>query len=373
MLTGIRGERLFTLVEEYAELGDHRTGPAVDAETAGWVAEHLRALGADVEISTWEFERYDADWQLRLDGEPVEALPLFYEGIGRASTRSPLLHGAPVVAPGELVGFAEAAARARRQGVEAAVVAALGSGPRLVAVNRAPQLGSGLPTLCVSEHDLHRLAAGRVDLQLSARLVPGSSANVLGSLGDGSAGRLLVATPLSGWFRCAGERGTGIAIALEAAHVLAHEGVAVSFVATSGHELGCLGLQQYLASTTSTSTCVLHVGASVAVERGSGPERPATDRLWVTTSAPAAVPAVLPECWQLREVTDPMDPDEWLGEAKDWCSLGRPMVSLAGLFPLFHTPDDLPASATTPALLDEACDRVLTMARALTRTDPSPA
>jgi len=365
-----RGERLFTLVQEYADLGDHRTGTAVDADTVAWVAGRLRALGAAVEIRSWEFERYDADWDLRLDGEPVEALPLFYEGIGRAATRSPLLHCAPVVAPGELVGFADAAAQARGQGVDAAVVAGLGSGRRLVAVNRTPRLGSGLPTLCVSEHDLRRLAAGKVELELSARLVPGSSANVLGALGDGSAGELLVATPLSGWFRCAGERGTGIAIALEVAHVLAREGVAVSFVATSGHELGGLGVHDYLASRSPRPAAVLHVGASVAVERGPVAERSATDRLWVTTSAPAVVPAVLPDGWQLRHVTVPDDPDEWLGEAKDWCSLGVPLVSLAGLFPLFHTPDDLPAGATAPALLDEACERVLAIARALAQTNP---
>ena len=39
-------------------------------------------------------------------------------------------------------------------------------------------------------------------------------------------------------------------------------------------------------------------------------------------------------------------------EARPACHFGTPMISLAGDFPLFHTPEDTAANATTPYLLE---------------------
>jgi hypothetical protein len=60
-----------------------------------------------------------------------------------------------------------------------------------------------------------------------------------------------------------------------------------------------------------------------------------------------------------------LDPSAWVGEARAWCALGRPMVSMAGGFPLFHTPADIPARATTPDLLEASFVAALDTCRVL--------
>jgi hypothetical protein len=56
------------------------------------------------------------------------------------------------------------------------------------------------------------------------------------------------------------------------------------------------------------------------------------------------------------------------GEGAVWSQkLGSstPLLSFAGQFPQFHTPDDLPGATTTPALLDTAYRSVRSAALAL--------
>lgn len=203
----------------------------------------------------------------------------------------------------------------------------------------------------------------RDDASWEFPVVGGASANVIATLGDGSAGTLLIGTPTSGWFRCAGERGTGIAIALEVAGVLAEEGVAITLVATSGHEIGAAGAQHYLANNSVSAAAVLHVGASIAVRRPAPADRTPTDRVWLRTTEGALTAGTFPDDWDVQQVIDAGDPSNWLGEAKNWSSLGVPLLSMAGMFPQFHTPDDLPDVVTSPELLDSICDLVLDLAR----------
>jgi hypothetical protein len=57
-----------------------------------------------------------------------------------------------------------------------------------------------------------------------------------------------------------------------------------------------------------------------------------------------------------------------MGEARAWCALGRPLLSIAGRFSLFHTPEDVPERATAPALLERVAHAVLEAARLVART-----
>ena len=65
---------------------------------------------------------------------------------------------------------------------------------------------------------------------------------------------------------------------------------------------------------------------------------------------------------------DHVRPDAWVGEARAWCALDRPLLSMAGRFALFHTPGDLPERATTPALLERVYQAVLAAARILAKS-----
>jgi hypothetical protein len=74
---------------------------------------------------------------------------------------------------------------------------------------------------------------------------------------------------------------------------------------------------------------------------------PAKIRAWLpgASAALAAVfaplgktPVVIPDAERAR-------PESWVGEARAWCTLDRPLISIAGGFPLFHTPEDVAVEA----------------------------
>ncbi len=269
------GEHLYQLVQTYAGLGEHQTGTPVDQATLAWFATELGKRGARVDKVPYQFERYVANCRLLADAAAVEALPLYYEAVGQV--HSSRLHLAELACDANLNApqLDEVGARARMSGADAAILATSGGGGRLVALNRAPVLGSGFPTVLVPGSALQRLRQAAVHLELDARLEPRASATVIGHLGQGDAAPpVVVATPLSGWFRCAGERGTGIAIALQLAKELA-ERWPVMVVGTTGHELHYLGLRRFLAAHALHPSAVIFLGASLATTT-LGPESGST-------------------------------------------------------------------------------------------------
>jgi hypothetical protein len=176
---------------------------------------------------------------------------------------------------------------------------------------------------------------------------------VIGHLGQGDAAPpVVVATTLSGWFRCAGERGSGIAIALQLAQDLAARWP-MMVVGTTGHELHYLGLRRFLATQALHPAAVIFLGANLAT-MPLGPERESTFRSWHVgrTTAGGGLAKRLEEV--LAPVHFPVrsKPAEWSGEGEEWVRLGTPLLSLAGRSPLFHTAADLPEHATSPEQLE---------------------
>jgi hypothetical protein len=351
------GDHLYQLVQAYAALGDHRTGTPVDHATLAWFATELGQRGARVDTVPYRFERYVADCRLMADATEVEALPLYYEAVGQV--HSSRLHLAELATNASIPGNSiapqldEVIARARISGADAAILATSGAGGRLVALNRAPVLGSGFPTVLVPGSALPRLRQAAVHLDLDARLEPSASATVIGHFGQGDATNpVVVATPLSGWFRCAGERGTGIAIALQLSQDLA-ERWPVMVVGTTGHELHYLGLRRLLAAPALHPAAVIFLGADLAT-MPLGPERGSTFAAFhqgCTTAGEGLakrLEAVLaPVRFPVRS-----NPAQWSGEGEEWVRLGAPLLSLASRSPLFHTAADLPEHATSPEQLE---------------------
>lgn len=350
------GEHLYQLVQAYAALGDHRTGTSVDHATLAWFATELGKRGARVDTIPYQFERYVAHCRLTANTADVEALPLYYEAVG--AVHSSRLYVAELAIDASMPGNSiarqldELVACARMSGADAAILATIGAGGRLVALNRAPVLGSGFPTVLVPGVALPRLRQAAVHLDLDARLEPSESATVIGHLGpDAAASPVVVATPLSGWFRCAGERGTGIAIALQLATDLAERWL-VLVVGTTGHELHYLGLRRFLATHALHPAAVVFLGADLATGP-LGPEREPTFQSWHLGRTTAGeglaqrLEAVLaPVRFPVRS-----KPAQWSGEGEEWVRLGIPLLSLAGRSPLFHTAQDLPEYATSPEQL----------------------
>jgi hypothetical protein len=195
------GARLYEIVDEYAGLGaHHRTGTAEDARTLDWFEDRLRALGAKTERQPWSFDRYEAAWNVTVDGAEVAALPLFYEGTGEIESATPLVAAVGAVSAGTFSEWATIVAGARSAGAPVAVVATRSRSGGLVAPNRSPaQPGSGLPALLVAGALAHRLQAAPVRVRIAARIVGGRTSNVIGRVGPGpDRDRLLLTTPLSG-------------------------------------------------------------------------------------------------------------------------------------------------------------------------------
>lgn len=346
------GEHLYRIVQAYSALKGHRTGTPGDQATIEWFANELVKRGAKVDQVPYRFERYVADCRLTAGGSEVKALSLYYAAVGQVNSSHLHVAELAIVSNINAPGLDEVMARARRSGADAAVLATTGAGGRLFALNRAPTLGSGFPAVLAPGSALQLLRQSAIHLELDARLEEAESVTVVGYLGQpDSSGFVVVTTSLSGWFRCAGERGTGIAICLHLAEGLA-ERWPVMVVGTTGHEFYNLGLRRFLADHEIQPSAVIHLGASVAAGT-PGPDGSLTlaPSRWAQTTGgeglvrrieAALTPALLP----VRS-----NPRPWMGEVADWVRFGVPLLSLLGPFPLFHTPDDLPERATSPQLL----------------------
>lgn len=369
------GDELFSVVEAYSDLGDHRTGTTVDAATVDWFVAELTALDATVARLPYEFPRYAVDWDVRVDGESVPSMPLFYEGVGEVRSAAPFTAAVDVVGGARLPDWGDKVRAARAADAEVAVVATNTPTGLLCAVNREPEMGSGLLTVCVPGAAADVFGDATVEVVMAAEVVTGESANVLAKVGDGpDADRVLLTTPLSGWFRCAGERGTGIAVLLAVARTLAAEGVPLTILGTNGHELQGLGLRRWLDTNRPAEKAVFHFGASVASGDADGKEPPVARTNMVRVSAwagevrrEALRSALAPLGVDVRLPSDEeaTNPRGWIGESVVWAPLGRALVSIAGGFPLHHAPEDLPRLATTPSLLRQSYEAALAATRVL--------
>jgi hypothetical protein len=120
-----------------------------------------------------------------------------------------------------------------------------------------------------------RATAGTsVRLVASATRTEADAFNVVGKVSGKNSGAapLVVMTPRSGWWTCAGERTGGIAAWLETARAIAATKPVrdVYFVASSGHELGQIGLDAYLEHRAELATQAklwLHFGANIGAGR----------------------------------------------------------------------------------------------------------
>lgn len=370
------GARLYNVVGEYAAIGaHHRTGTPEDARTLDWFEDRVQALGANTERQPWSFDRYDAKWSVTVDGAEVAALPLFYEGTGELESTTPLVAEVSAVPFGAFPEWDKIVSDARNRRAPVAVVATRSPSGGLSVPNRSPgQRDSGLPTLLVAGALSERLRGASVRARLAARIVAGRTSNIIGRIGPGpDRDRILLTTPLSGWFRCAGERGTGIAVMLAVAKRLAAEGVPILVNGNSGHELIDLGAHRFV-ETKPAARAIFHFGMGVAAGVRDGDDLRLTEGLKIRASVPGAS-TVLADAFASLSRTFIVIPDEerarpgsWFGESKVWCTLDRPLISVAGSFPLFHTSEDVPAQTTTPALLEHVCSAAVRAAVILARS-----
>jgi len=377
----LAGGALYSDVKAYAALGEHRTGTAGDAATTEWMARALKAAGYAVERQGFDYPVFElARADLTLRGRTIEGFPYWTPGTtppGGATGPLSLGGGPGKIAlvdlpAGSGAGLDAPPPKQISDAVAAkplAVVAITENGlGELAAMNRNPKAPAWpVPVLLVAGREapvLRAAAAGgqTATVRLEGRTVGRAAHNVIGRRARPGK-QLVISTPKSGWFHCAGERGSGIAIWLGLARWLAastdHN---VTVVASSGHEFDGYGAHHFtetLAPKPAETKLWLALGANVAVYdfaleggrivRQPGPPKART----IGCSGPLTGLAAKAFAGQAGYAT-PLDLDAHgaPGELATFRSLGyRPLIGLVAASLLHHTRRDV-ADVTDGAMLE---------------------
>jgi len=348
-------QRIGTVIRAYDEQGVHRTGTAVDRISAEWLANQVRQLGIDPVCEEFPISRVDpVDASLVVDGHKIEGLPLFdgafTSSAGIAGRLGPLDSDASI-------GFAETPPNAAAAG-------ALGDARRqdrhqaIVVVTRGARSGFcpsnaesfrrpfGPPVLQVaSEHGrfLAECARSGSEVSLTAHVErrQAQALNVVAMIAgaNNDMAPLVVMTPRSGWWSCASERGGGLACWLEIMRAVrdARPARDVLFIASSGHELGHLGLDAFIErrpGLVSAAKAWIHLGANIGAAQGPGNNLQASDDEMGSMMAEAMNNEGLRIDARLRHGDVPR------GEAENVHRGGGRYISIIGNNDLFHNTSD---------------------------------
>ncbi len=350
-------------VEEYCRLGHHRTGTATDLATGDWLENQLTGLGAGVHRWQALFDRWVAHSELTDDRGPIPHEPLVYGSLGRIESRSfsVVQVDRPVVGDAHgLDPWLESDPRPARVAADPGIrVLVLDGPPGLpVAANRGVSDPLPSPAIIVPADHVNRLDRARylIDAQLEPALCEITTA----WMGPPGRPQVVLTTPLSGWFECAGERGPGVGL-LGALLPRLSERYRVAVVACSGHELGHLGLDTYFEDDIAGATGliegapVIHLGASIAATEPGPDGEPvlASSRYALVDGPSALVEGIASECRTID--IEVASPDRWPGEGGTWREKHRgPVLSFVGRSRWFHTAGDVWGVGTTPEAL-QAC------------------
>jgi hypothetical protein len=261
-------------------------------------------------------------------------------------------------------GHAEIINAAARSGASAVVAVTAGPSGEIVALNVEPDMTSWpLPVVLVGPRD-ERLLNECATTEMEATLVldgsheEAAARNVIGRLSR-SEKLIVISTPQSGWFRCAAERGPGIAVFLGLARWAARRngGPSFLFLSTSGHELGALGMrafQRELAPEPERVSCWLHLGAGLASyaweDLSNGPHRlrAAETRRFLMASR-ELVPILKDTFASIPELVPTAGPG--VGEFEILMKAGYRAFGIAAGHRFHHTPADSP-EMTGPEILE---------------------
>ena len=282
--------RAADVISGYAAEGFHRTATPVDRASADRLQALARSAGAVARLEPFDLSRVDpVDAFFEIDGRRIEGLAMFdapsTDRNGIAGAIGPIEGNGsdrPIaltkVAPNADVELRKAREASRHRAILAVTT---GQRPGLCPVNATDFTQPfGPPVLQVgSEHaaaiEQAVQSGGRVRLVALSTRTAATAFNVVAEA-HGTRPELkpvCVMTPRSGWYLNASERGGGLASWLEALRAVAARKPlrTVRFVASSGHELGHLGLHSYLVRNPSLASGALvwvHLGANIGASTG---------------------------------------------------------------------------------------------------------
>ena len=373
--------RISRIIQEYDAQGIHRTGTDVDDASGAWLLEQARTAGAMVSLERFRLGRVDLHaCTVAAGSRTVEGLPLFDGGFTRPEGVSGglgLPDGSAEIALVDLDGPAISSEgrsldALRRSGHRAIVGITNGGQPGLTPMNASRFADPyGIPVVQVASTEagwLHEAArrGDRATVVAHAVRVPDTAANVTATVRGTMADLppVVVITPRSGWWHCASERGGGIACWLETirAAAAARPARTIEFVASTGHELGHLGLDAFIAerrSLVKTAAAWVHLGANIGAANGRMRLQASDDQMEERASA-ALARAMTSIADRVPRGTVPA------GEARNIHVGGGRYVSMLGSGPYFHSlADRWPAVVDVPAIARFAAavaDLALTLA-----------
>jgi hypothetical protein len=348
-------QRIGAVIHAYESQGFHRTGTDVDRRSGDWLAGEVRRTGAEPTLEPFSLSRVDpVAASLAVNGRTIEGLPLFDGGFTSATgVAGPLGNldsdasiGLAEIAPN--AAEAGALGDARRQNRhQAIVVVTRGARPGFCPSNADSFVRPfGPPVLQVASEEGAFLAAcarqgATAVLTAHAERANTQAFNVVTAISgtDRSAAPLVVMTPRSGWWGCASERGGGLACWLEimrAVHA-ARPVRDVLFLASSGHELGHLGLDAFIARRAGlvpAAKAWIHLGANIGAALGAGNNLQASDDALEAMLADAMAKAGLAIDRRHPRGAVPR------GEAENVHRGGGRYISIIGNNDLFHNMSD---------------------------------
>lgn len=194
-----------------------------------------------------------------------------------------------------------------------------------------------------------------------SRRVPATARNVIVTVAgrDPMRPKLVVMTPRNSWWQSTSERGGGLVCWLEALRAVLAEkpGCDVVFTANSGHELGHIGLDDFLARRPGWMMAArwVHFGANIGAADGRL-SIVSPDEEFRTLVSRAMVQAGVSGVGLAPKETVPN------GETRDIHRAGGRYFTLVGTNRLFHLPQDrYPAAVDVAAIarIAEASARVV--------------
>jgi hypothetical protein len=397
-----REPRIEQIIQAFSDQGFHRTGTTVDQASANWLRDQVRQLGVDASLEPFSINRVDPVTAaavvngLRIEGEALfDAAFTGPQGVrGRlGSLGSDVSIGVTDLTPNAAAAGALGAARKQNRH-QAIICITRGGRPGLCPSNADSFLQPfGPPTLQVADEHagwLMEQAQRGADATVivDVRRAPATAFNVTAMLAgsDRSLPPLVVMTPRSGWYWCASERGGGIACWLELMRDLreAKRARDVVFVASSGHELGHLGINAFVDSRStllSRSAGWMHFGANIGAAHGasaSSTASPATTmpaaaslpqaRGNTIQSSDDAMQRMLEQAMRVQNLTVGVRmPHDRVpgGEAEVIHRGGGRYVSVIGSNLLFHNPADRGSALSDADVVARFADAFLDIAKAL--------
>ncbi len=337
----------------------HRTGTPGDLRTAEWLAGLVSEAGLSAQLHRFDLRRWALRrCEIRAGDRVATGVPLFDGGTtGPDGVRARL-----AALPSEPTNIGLGAlgpdagdgnpfvAHARAANAHPALVTVAKLNARLpgLALQNADRFNapSGPPVLQVAteyEPWLRSLAEAPAPVQVTVDVAFEAAHGV--NVETGVAGLqpalppVVVMTPKSSWWQSTAERGGGIAVWLALLrHFAANQPRRnVVFVATSGHELGHLGLAHFLEQNAALATDAhawMHLGANFA-SRDSRARLQASDAQLQALAAEAMAAAGAPPADVAPLGKRPG------GEARNIYDLGGRYVSYLGTNHWFHHPEDV--------------------------------